>query len=61
MQSTIAIVESTETTVVFTVSVSDGERIRSRHTYHIAKLAHQTPHEACRLACPAMFDEDVPP
>ena len=61
MQRTIEVVESTDTTVVFTVSISDGERIRSRHTYHIAKLAHQTPQEACRLACPELFDEEAQP
>ncbi len=61
MQRTIEVVESTDTTVVFTVSVSDGERIRSRQTYHLAKLAQQTPQEACRLACPELFDEEAQP
>jgi hypothetical protein len=49
MQRTIEVVELTDTTVVFTVSVSDGERIRSRHTYHIAKLAHRPRPSQVRL------------
>lgn len=41
--------------VILTVTVLDGERIRSRRQYHLAKLAHQSAEEVCKAACPEAF------
>ncbi len=43
--------------VILTVTVLDGERIRSRRQYHLAKLAHQSAEEVCRAACPEAFTD----
>lgn len=45
--------------VLLTVTVMDGERIRSRRQYHLAKFAHQSAEEVCRQACPEAFAGDV--
>ena len=44
--------------VLLTVTVMDGERIRSRRQYHLAKFAHQSAEEVCRQACPEAFAGD---
>ena len=43
--------------VLLTVTVVEGERIRSRRQYHLAKLAHQSAEEVCRAACPEAFTD----
>ncbi len=45
--------------VLFTVMVVDGERIRSRREYHLAKFAHQDAEEVCRQACPEAFAQEA--
>ena len=45
--------------VLFTVTVVDGERIRSRREYHLAKFAHQDAEEVCRHACPEAFAQEA--
>lgn len=45
--------------VLFTVTVVDGERIRSRREYHLAKFAHQDAAEVCRQACPEAFAQEA--
>jgi hypothetical protein len=45
--------------VLFTVTVVDGERIRSRREYHLAKFAHQDAEEVCRQACPEAFAQEA--
>ncbi len=47
--------------VLLTVTVMDGERIRSRRQYHLAKFAHQSTEEVCRQACPEAFAGDDTP
>jgi hypothetical protein len=47
--------------VLLTVTVMDGERIRSRRQYHLAKFAHQSAEEVCRQACPEAFAGDDTP
>jgi hypothetical protein len=47
--------------VLLTVTVMDGERIRSRRQYHLAKFAHQSAEEVCREACPEAFAGDDTP
>ena len=37
---------------------ADGERIRSRRQYHLAKFPHQSAEEVCRQACPEAFAGD---
>ncbi len=44
--------------VLLTVTVMDGERIRSRRQYHLAKFPHQSAEEVCRQACPEAFAGD---
>ena len=44
--------------VLLTATVMDGERIRSRRQYHLAKFAHQSAEEVCRQACPEAFVGD---
>jgi hypothetical protein len=41
--------------VLLTVTVMDGERIRSRRQYHLAKFPHQSAEEVCHQACPEAF------
>ena len=43
--------------VILTVTVLDGERIRSRRQYHLSKLEHQSAEEVCRAACPEAFTD----
>ena len=45
--------------VLFTLTVVDGERIRSRREYHLAKFAHQDAEEVCRQACPEAFAQEA--
>lgn len=45
--------------VLFTVTVVDGERIRSRREYHLAKFPHQDAEEVCRQACPEAFAQEA--
>ena len=45
--------------VLFTVTVVDGERIRSRREDHLAKFAHQDAEEVCRQACPEAFAQEA--
>ncbi len=47
--------------VLLTVTVMDGQRIRSRRQYHLAKFAHQSAEEVCREACPEAFAGDNTP
>lgn len=44
--------------VLFTVTVVEGERIRSRREYHLAKFVHQDAEEVCRQACPEAFAQE---
>ena len=53
IEKTIELVDDEH--VLFTVTVMDGERIRSRREYHLAKFAHQRAQEVCRQACPEAF------
>ncbi|MFM1980700.1 MAG: hypothetical protein RLZ68_1965, partial [Pseudomonadota bacterium] len=46
IEKTIELVDDEH--VFFTVTVMDGERIRSRREYHLAKFAHQSAQEVCR-------------
>ena len=57
IEKTIELIEDEH--VLFTVTVVDGERIRSRREYHLAKFAHQDAEEVCRQACPEAFAQEA--
>jgi hypothetical protein len=49
--------EISEEEVLLIVEVMDGERVRSRREYHLAKLPFQSAQEVCRAVCPEAFQE----
>ncbi len=55
IEKTIELVDDEH--VLFTVTVMDEERIRSRREYHLTKFAHQNAQEVCRQACPEVFTD----
>ena len=57
MQINKTIEHISDTQIRMVVEVTDGERVRSRRIYNLAKSPTQNADEVCRAVCPEAFHE----